>query len=77
MTIFLKFKEWILGAVGAILAVMTIYIAGRQQGKKAEADSRDRADRKESRRIEDEADHARLRTGDPTDRLRKHKRLRD
>jgi len=77
MAIFLKFKEWILGAAGAILAVLTIYIAGRQQGKRAEADSRDRADRKESRRIEDEADHARLRTGDPTDRLRKHGKIRD
>lgn len=77
MAIFLKFKEWILGAVGAILAVLTIYMTGRQQGKKAEADQRDRADRDSARRIENAADHARHVTGDAVDRLRRQSRLRD
>lgn len=80
MAIWLKFKSYIIAAVGGILAALGIYFVGRSQGyNQAETDARE-ADYEAARRIEDKADRVRRADGDnlpPVERLRKYKRIRD
>jgi len=80
MAIWLKFKGYIIAAVGAILSVLAIYLAGRKQGyNDAENDVRE-ADNAQAKKIEDLADRVRRADGDnrtAIERLRVAKRLRD
>ena len=80
MAIWLRFKGYIIAAVGSILAALSIYFVGRSQGySDAEQDVRE-ADNAAARKIEDLADRVRRADGDnrtAIERLRKHKRLRD
>jgi hypothetical protein len=77
MAIWLKFKGWLIAAVAAVSAVMGIYLYGRRQGSLREAEKAAEKDRQNARRVEDAADNARTITGDPVERLRQHKKLRD
>ena len=80
MAIWLKFKGYIIAALGAILSVLAIYLAGRKQGyNDAENDVRE-ADNAQARKIEDLADRVRRADGNNVtaiERLRSAKRLRD
>jgi hypothetical protein len=80
MAIWLKFKGYILAAVGAVLSVLAIYFAGRKQGySQAKNDVRE-ADNATARKIEDIADRVRRADGDnrtAIERLHKFKRIRD
>jgi hypothetical protein len=73
----LKFREWIVVALAAISAVVGVYLYGRQQGSYREAQKAAERDQQNARRVEDAADKARTVDGDPVDRLRKSKRIRD
>lgn len=77
MAIWLRLKSYILGAIAALAAIVSIYLTGRKHGARSEADQRDRADRDSARRIENAADRARHVTGDAVDRLRRQSRIRD
>lgn len=80
MGIWLKFKGYIIAAVGGILAALSIYFVGRSQGySDAETDAKE-ADNATARKIEDLADRVRRADGDnrtAIERLSKFKRLRD
>lgn len=73
----LRFKAWSLMIGAIIAAIFGLYFYGRHSGSLKEAQKGAERDRKAARKIENDADNARLRTGDPIDRLRKHQRLRD
>jgi hypothetical protein len=80
MAIWLKFKVYILGLVGVIATMLTVYFAGKRNGVQNEFNRQSEIDRKKARSIEDAADRARRSDGDnldPVERLRKHKRLRN
>ena len=77
MAIWLKFKAYIIGFVSIVGAALSIYFVGRSHGKQAESEARDESDRKQARKIEDNADTARSITGDPVKRLRDKGRIRD
>jgi hypothetical protein len=77
MAIWLSVRKWVIGAAAAISAVVGIYLYGRSSGALREAQKAAEKDRKNARRIEDAADKARTVDGDPVERLRKHKQLRD
>lgn len=78
--IWLRFKGWILAAVGVILGALSIYFVGRRDGySSAESDAKE-ADYDKARKIEDLADRVRRADGNnltAIERLRKAKRLRD
>jgi len=77
MAIWLKFKAYIIGFVSIVGAALSIYFVGRSHGGQAESEARDESDRKQARKIEDNADNARSITGDPVKRLRDKGRIRD
>jgi hypothetical protein len=80
MAIWLRFKVYILGLVGVIAAMLTVYFAGKRNGVQNEFNRQSEIDRKKAHSIEDAADRARRSDGDNLDsveRLRKHKRLRN
>jgi hypothetical protein len=77
MAIWLKFKFYILSISAALAAIFGIYFYGRKTGSFQEMERQDKADRKQSREIENAADNARDIDADPIERLRKHKKLRD
>jgi hypothetical protein len=78
MAIWLKFKEWILGAGAAIVAIFGIYLYGRSSGANSARQKAAEADRKRARSIEDAADKARATpTGDSISELRDSGRIRD
>ena len=77
MAIWLKFKVYIISIGAAIAGILGVYLYGRKSGVYAEMIKQAEADRKQARRIEDAADHARIDDSDPIKRLRKHKKLRD
>jgi len=77
MAIWLKFKAYIIGFVSIVGAALSIYFVGRSHGGQAESEARDESDRKQARKIEDNADTARSITGDPVKRLRDKGRIRD
>ena len=77
MAIWLRFKAYIIGFVSIVGAALSIYFVGRSHGGQAESEARDESDRKQARKIEDNADTARSITGDPVKRLRDKGRIRD
>jgi uncharacterized membrane protein YdjX (TVP38/TMEM64 family) len=80
MAIWLKFKGYIIAAVGAILGVLAIYLTGRKQGYDSAENAMREADNAQARKIEDLADRVRRADGDNAtaiERLRVAKRLRD
>jgi len=77
MAIWLRFKAYIIGFVSIVGAALSIYFVGRSHGGQAESEARDESDRKQARKIEDNADTARSITGDPIKRLRDTGRIRD
>jgi hypothetical protein len=78
--IWLRFKGYIIAAVGALLGALSIYFVGRSHGYgSAENDARE-ADNATARKIEDIADRVRRADGDnrtAIERLSKFKRIRD
>jgi hypothetical protein len=78
MAIWLRFKEWIIAAGAAIVAIFGIYLYGRSSGANSARQKAAEADRKRARSIEDAADKARATpVGDSVNELREHGRLRD
>lgn len=77
MAIWLKFKMYIIAIAGAIATIAGIYFYGRKDGTYKEMMRQEKDDRKQARKIEDDADIARSLDADPIERLRKHKKLRD
>ena len=79
MAIWLKFRGYIVAAVSTVLASLSIYFIGRRSGAKDEQIKRERADFRQSRKIQDKADAVRRAADKPPaiDRLRRYKRLRD
>ena len=80
MAIWLKLKGYIVAVMGALSAILAIYMYGRRTGSQDTQIRHERANIKKSREIEDAADRARRSDGDnhtPIDRLRRYKRLRD
>jgi hypothetical protein len=78
--IWLRFKGYIIAAVGALLGALSIYFVGRSHGYgSAENDVRE-ADNATARKIEDIADRVRRADGDnrtAIERLSKFRRIRD
>lgn len=78
MAIWLRFKEWIVGAGVAMAAIFGIYLYGRSSGANSERQKAAEADRKRARGIEDAADKARATPiTDSVDELRGSGRIRD
>ena len=80
MAIWLKLKGYIVAVMGALSAILAIYMYGRRTGSRDTQIEHERANIKKSREIEDAADRARRADGNnitPIERLRKYKRLRD
>ena len=80
MAIWLKLKGYIVAVMGALSAILAIYMYGRHSGSKDTQIEHERASLKKSREIEDAADRVRRADGDnatPIERLRRYKRIRD
>ena len=80
MAIWLKLKGYIVAVMGALSAILAIYMYGRRTGSRDTQIEHERANIKKSMEIEDAADRARRADGNnitPIERLRKYKRLRD
>lgn len=80
MAIWLKFKGYVIAAVGALGAIWGIYMYGRRTGSQDTQVEHERANVKKSREIEDAADLVRRADGNnltPVERLRRAKRIRD
>lgn len=80
MAIWLKFKGYVIAAVGALGAIWGIYMYGKRRGSQDTQIEHERANVKKSREIEDAADRVRRADGNnhsPIERLRRYKKLRD
>jgi hypothetical protein len=80
MAVWLKLKGYIVAIMGALSAILAIYMYGRRTGSKDTQIEHDRANIEKSREIEDAADRVRRADGDnhtPIERLRRYKRIRD
>ena len=80
MAIWLKLKGYIVAVMGALSAILAIYMYGRRTGSQDTRIEHERANIKKSREIEDAADRVRRADGDnatPIERLRRYKRIRD
>jgi len=75
-----KIKGYVIASLSSLAALWAIYWAGRRRGVQNEQIKRERADIKQSVKIQDAADRARRADGDNVpaiERLRRAKRLRD
>jgi hypothetical protein len=75
-----KIKGYVIAFLSSLAALWAIYWAGRRRGVQNEQIKRERADIKQSVKIQDAADRARRADGDNVpaiERLRRAKRLRD
>jgi hypothetical protein len=80
MAIWLKFKGYIVAVMGALSAILAIYMYGRRTGSQDTQIEHERANIQKSREIEDAADRVRRADGNnftAVERLRRYKRLRD
>lgn len=80
MAIWLKLKGYIVAVMGALSAILAIYMYGRRTGSQDAQIRHERANIQKSREIEDAADRARYADGNnftAVERLRRYKRLRD
>ena len=73
-----KVGKWWLSLAGVVTAAFSIYLYGRSAGAARAEQKAAEADRKQARKVEDEADKARaVDIGDPAEFLKKRGRLRD
>lgn len=80
MAIWLKLKGYIVAVMGALSAILAIYMYGRRTGSQDTQIEHERANIKKSREIEDAADRVRRADGNnftAIERLRRYKRIRD
>ena len=74
-----KVRNYVIASVGSLAALWAIYWSGRRRGSRDEQIKRERADFKQSRKIQNKADAVRRATDKlpPIERLRRYNRLRD